>query len=255
MLEKIHALSGNQAAQMWWERILAELRFAYTLSKAHENQFDDLLIKTEQTICEAVEKQKTITQDIVYSAEKMLSPLAPLAKSYRVMCAAHAHIDMNWKWGYDETVAVVEDTFRTMLDIMDEYPGYKFSQSQAAVYKIIEEHCPAMLEEIKRRIHEGRWEVTASAWVENDTNMPSGESLARHILYTKRICRICWTSIRTPSTSLFSRTRSGTTSIWPELLSQSGIQYYYHCRGKQDGAPLVPLAVAFRRGNRGVPGL
>lgn len=53
MLEKIHALSGNQAAQMWWERILAELRFAYTLSKAHENQFDDLLIKTEQTICEA----------------------------------------------------------------------------------------------------------------------------------------------------------------------------------------------------------
>lgn len=255
MLEKIHALSGNQAAQMWWERILAELRFAYTLSKAHENQFDDLLIKTEQTICEAVEKQKTITQDIVYSAEKMLSPLAPLAKSYRVMCAAHAHIDMNWKWGYDETVAVVEDTFRTMLDIMDEYPGYKFSQSQAAVYKIIEEHCPAMLEEIKRRIHEGRWEVTASAWVENDTNMPSGESLARHILYTKQYLSDLLDIDPDSLNIAFQPDTFGHNVNLPELLSQSGIQYYYHCRGKQDGAPLVPLAVAFRRGNRGVPGL
>lgn len=238
MLEKIHALSGNQAAQMWWERILAELRFAYTLSKAHENQFDDLLIKTEQTICEAIEKQKTITQDIVYSAEEMLSPLAPLAKSYRVMCAAHAHIDMNWKWGYDETVAVVEDTFRTMLDIMDEYPGYKFSQSQAAVYKIIEEHCPDMLEEIKRRIHEGRWEVTASAWVENDTNMPSGESLARHILYTKQYLSALLDIDPDFLNIAFQPDTFGHTVNLPELLSQSGIQYYYHCRGKQDGAPL-----------------
>jgi len=43
-----------------------------------------------------------------------------------------------------------------------------------------------MLEEIRARVKEGRWEVTASTWVEADKNMPNGESMARHILYTKR---------------------------------------------------------------------
>ena len=69
---------------------------------------------------------------------------------------------------------------------MEEYPDFKFSQSQASVYKIVEEYDPAMLEIIKERIREGRWEVTASTWVETDKNMPNGESLARHILYTKK---------------------------------------------------------------------
>ena len=40
------------------------------------------------------------------------------------------HIDMNWMWGYQETAAVTVDTFRTMLDLMNEYPEYKFSQSR-----------------------------------------------------------------------------------------------------------------------------
>lgn len=32
------------------------------------------------------------------------------AKDYRVVCVGHAHMDMNWTWGYDETVQVVLDT-------------------------------------------------------------------------------------------------------------------------------------------------
>jgi alpha-mannosidase len=32
----------------------------------------------------------------------------------------HAHIDMNWMWGYDETASITLDTFRTMLDLMNE---------------------------------------------------------------------------------------------------------------------------------------
>ncbi len=73
-----------------------------------------------------------------------------------------------------------------MLDLMNEYPGFTFSQSQASVYRIVEEHDPELLKEIRRRVKEGRWEVTASTWVETDKNMPCGESLARHVLYTKR---------------------------------------------------------------------
>ena len=34
-------------------------------------------------------------------------------------------------------------------------------------------------------MQEGRWEVTASQWVECDKNMSSGESISRHLLYTR----------------------------------------------------------------------
>ena len=133
-----------------------------------------------------IEREGTVTQDAACRAEEMIAPLSPQAKRTSVICAAHAHIDMNWMWRWDETVAVTLDTFRTMLDLMEEYPDFKFSQSQASVYQIVETYAPEMLEEIRQRVQEGRWEVTASTWVEADKNMPSGESLARHLLYTRR---------------------------------------------------------------------
>lgn len=72
----------------------------------------------------------------------------------------------------NETVSIVLATFPSILNIMDQYPEFCFSQSQASVYKIVEEYDPELMERIKARIAEGRWEVTASAWVETDKNMP-----------------------------------------------------------------------------------
>ena len=75
---------------------------------------------------------------------------------------------------------------------MEEYPDFCFSQSQASVYQIIEEYAPELKESIQKRIQEGRWEVTASAWVETDKNMPSAESLLNHIRYTKKYLQESW---------------------------------------------------------------
>lgn len=82
----------------------------------------------------------------------MLAPMEKAAKEYRLILAAHAHIDMNWMWSFNETVAVTLATFRTMLNIMDEYPDFCFSQSQASVYKIVEEYDPDLMERIKEKI-------------------------------------------------------------------------------------------------------
>ena len=129
-----------------------------------------------------------LTNSACDHAEKILLPLSPDAKEYKLILAGHAHIDMNWMWSWHETVAATLATFRTMLRIMDEYPDFCFSQSQGAVYKIVEDFEPEMMKKIKARIAEGRWEVTASAWVETDKNMPSTESLIKHIKYIQT-CR------------------------------------------------------------------
>ena len=89
-----------------------------------------------------------------------------------------------------------------------------------------------MMDEMKRRIREGRWEVTASAWVETDKNMPDTESLIRHIRLTRDYLSRVW---EVPAASLnidFSPDTFGHSAHLPELNSFGHVRYYYHCRGR-----------------------
>lgn len=103
---------------------------------------------------ERIADEGFIVRQAVLQAEELLGALAQEAKSYEILCVAHAHIDMNWMWSWDETVSIVIDTFRTMLNLMNEYPDFTFSQSQASIYRIVEKHAPDMLAEIKERVRE-----------------------------------------------------------------------------------------------------
>lgn len=136
---------------------------------------------------------------------------------------------MNWMWSFNETVSIVLATFRSILNIMDQYPEFCFSQSQASVYKIVEEYDPELMERIKARIAEGRWEVTASAWVETDKNMPSGESLLRHIQYTREYLSRVW-GVKDFDLD-FSPDTFGHSANVPEIDQFGGVKYFYHCRG------------------------
>lgn len=215
----------------WAQRILSEMGYLLELSRAHDYVYDQILIPQLKYLKQAYGEQGAITKIAALQVEHTLSQLHALAKSYDVTCVAHAHIDMNWLWGFNETVSITVDTFRTMLKLMEEYPEFVFSQSQASVYRIIEQYAPDLLPQIKARIHEGRWEVTASSWVENDKNMPSGESMARHLLYTRRYLSDLF-DIPAHSVKLdFEPDTFGHTAVLPEILQNGGIQYYYHCRG------------------------
>ncbi|MGD0006682.1 MAG: glycoside hydrolase family 38 C-terminal domain-containing protein, partial [Anaerolineaceae bacterium] len=174
------------------------------------------------------------TQETALRAEEILQALSPQAKQHKLLCAAHAHIDMNWMWRWDETVAVTLDTFRTVLALLRAYPQFKFSQSQASVYQIVETYAPELLPEIKQRIHEGRWEVTASTWVEADKNLPNGESQARHLLLTRRYLSQLL-GLKPENFGLdFEPDTFGHSANVPEILASAGVKYYYHCRGDKN---------------------
>jgi alpha-mannosidase len=66
---------------------------------------------------------------------------------------------------------------------MNETPDFKFTASSAQLYQWVAENDPAMLEEIKKRVSEGRWNIVGGWWVEPDVNIPSGESMVRQGLY------------------------------------------------------------------------
>jgi len=120
------------------------------------------------------------------AAQAKLGALKPYMDQFIIKAVGNSHIDMAWLWPETETVEVVRNTFRTALDLMREYPDFKFTASAAQAYVWMEEKYPAIFSEIERRVKEGRWEIVGGMWVEPDLNMPDGESLVRQILYGKR---------------------------------------------------------------------
>ncbi len=217
-------------------RILGEIEFAIRLSGVQGNKFDSEINAALDYLTSVMDEEGVLTKTACFEAENMLMPLSAAAKEYKLILAGHAHIDMNWMWSWQETVAATLATFRTMLTIMDEYPEFCFSQSQASVYKIVEDFDPELMDKIKARIAEGRWEITASAWVETDKNMPNTESLLRHIKYTKNYLRDVW-GVNPDSLEVdFSPDTFGHSANVPEIDTHGGVKYYYHCRaldGKQ----------------------
>ncbi|HEY4933632.1 MAG TPA: glycoside hydrolase family 38 C-terminal domain-containing protein, partial [Terriglobales bacterium] len=120
------------------------------------------------------------------AAQSKLDVLRPYMKQFSVKAVGNSHIDMAWLWPETETVEVVRNTFGTALQLMREYPDFKFSASAAQAYVWMEEKYPAIFREIEQRVKEGRWEIVGGMWVEPDLNLPDGESLVRQILYGKR---------------------------------------------------------------------
>ena len=120
------------------------------------------------------------------AAHEKLAQLKPWLQQFTVRAVGNSHIDMAWLWPWTETVEVVRNTFRSVLDLMREYPDFKFTMSSARTYEWMQEKYPELFHEIEQRVKEGRWEIIGGMWVEPDLNMPDGESLVRQILVGKR---------------------------------------------------------------------
>jgi alpha-mannosidase len=110
----------------------------------------------------------------------------PKESPVTVHLAGHTHIDVAWLWRLKHTREKAQRSFATVLRLMDEYPEYKFLQSQPQLYSYLKKDCPEMYAQIKQRVEEGRWEADGGMWLEADCNLTSGESLARQFLYGMR---------------------------------------------------------------------
>ncbi|MBO4422251.1 MAG: alpha-mannosidase [Clostridia bacterium] len=232
-LQKLKTLDGYRANGKHAERICSELSYLDAISKNEDGKYDALIEEAADILLSHIDVDGVITAKAAAEAEGRLMTLQPEAKKYTELFISHAHIDMNWMWGYNETAAITVDTFRTVLDLMKQFPDMTFGQSQASTYEIIDKYCPELLSEIKERIKEGRWEVTAAEWVEPDKNMPDGESLTRQILQSRKYLSGLF-DIPAGSFDIdFVPDTFGHNINVPEILSDAGIKYMYHCRGHE----------------------
>lgn len=127
--------------------------------------------------------------DSLRAAQRILDPLRPLLQTLDLRLIGNSHIDTAWLWPWTETVDVVHRTFSTSLQLMSEYPNYKYTQSVALYAEWMQQKYPDIFAEMKQRTREGRWEPVGGMWVEPDLNMPDGESLVRQLLIGKNFFR------------------------------------------------------------------
>jgi len=210
------------------DSFIHELRFTKFLD-------NDLAYKVSKEFNYGVfEKASPAILKQINEARVKLLSLTDKAKEFKVHLVAHAHIDMNWLWPWQDTIDTIKETFSTMIKLMNKYPDFHFSQSQAVTYKIVEERFPELFEAIRRHVEKGTWDVTASMWTEADLNMAGTEALIRQFLEAKRYVRekfgvepeVCWE----PDTF-------GHISTLPQIIRRSCGKYYYFMRcGK--GHPL-----------------
>ncbi len=105
---------------------------------------------------------------------------------HTVTGVGHAHIDTAWLWPLRETRRKCARTFANQLRLLERYPEHHFVCSQAVQYDWVREDHPELFEDIRKQVAAGRWEPVGGMWVEADSNVPSGESLARQFIHGKR---------------------------------------------------------------------
>ncbi len=139
----------------------------------------------------------------------------------------NAHIDPVWLWQWQEGYHEVKATFRSALDRLTEYDDFVFVSSSAAFYAWVERSDPAMFEEIKARIMEGRWRVVGGWWIQPDCNIPGGESFVRQALYGQRYFR---EKFGVTASTGYNVDSFGHNGMLPQILRKAGLRYYVFLR-------------------------
>lgn len=148
---------------------------------------------------------------------------APASGSGVMHMVGQSHIDLAWLWPLKETVRKCSRTFSTVCTLMEEYPEYRYSQSQPQLYAYVKKNYPELYARVKERIAQGRWELVGGMWVEPDLNIPSGESLVRQLLYGRAFYEEEFG--HAPKVEWLPDTFGYCASL-PQLFKKAGVDYF-----------------------------
>ena len=154
--------------------------------------------------------------------DKKLAEIEYTAPS-EVIFDGHSHIDIAWLWRIQETERKSARTFANNLALMDVYPEFTFTQSQAIAYDMIKKNYPEIYERIKEKVKNGQWNIVGNTWVECDTNIASGESMIRQLLYGREFFL---KEFGVSSDTYWLPDCFGFSYALPQIIKKSGMKYF-----------------------------
>ena len=142
----------------------------------------------------------------------------------------HAHMDIAYLWPVSQMRRKVARTSSNALRLMEEYPTFRFSNSQAVLYEFLEEDYPEIFERIRMAVARGQWEVFGGMWVEPDVNLSGAEALVRQLVLARRYFRRKFGDAETPV--LWLPDTFGFPWSLPQLAKAAGIRWF--CTNKMN---------------------
>lgn len=141
-------------------------------------------------------------------------------KTGEIFVFGHCHIDAAWLWPYSETRRKIPRSFYNIIRLFEDGYRLSYAQSSAQYYRWAEDY-GELFEKIRALVSGGLWIPVGGMWVEPDTNLVTGESLARQLLLGQiyfldrfgRLARIGWI----PDSFGFS-------AQLPQIMGRSGIE-------------------------------
>ncbi|MDA0337421.1 MAG: alpha-mannosidase, partial [bacterium] len=135
----------------------------------------------------------------------------------------HSHIDTAWLWTLAETERKCARTFSSVLNLMEQYPEFRFLQSAPYHADIMRREYPGIFRRIKAAVKSGRWEPNGAMWIEPDCNIPSGEAFVRQLLLGQQFTRehFGYTSDAFWQPDVF-----GYSAALPQILKKAGVDYF-----------------------------
>ena len=168
-------------------------------------------------------------QDISGTAAAARAELAPVLaapagdSAHRISAVGHAHIDSAWLWPLRETVRKVARTVSNVTQLMDDHPEFKFVMSQAQQLAWLKEHRPEVYARAQEKAKTGQFLPTGSLWVEPDTNITGGESLARQFVHGKRFYL---DEFGVETEEMWLPDTFGYNAALPQLMKLAGVRWF-----------------------------
>ena len=144
-----------------------------------------------------------------------------------VYMIGNAHLDPVWLWRWQDGFAEILATYRSALDRLYEFPETKFTSACAVYYQWIEKMAPDMFAEIQEMVRQGRWEIVGGWFLQPDCNIPSGESLMRHTLFSQRYFK---EKFGVTATAGYNVDSFGHNAAIPKILRAGGMENYVFMR-------------------------
>ena len=187
----------------------------YTLLQVHQQLFYDPATCTEEEFYEGLRRTAPLLKAQLAKKNSGTAPFVGLI--------GHSHMDTAWLWPMCETEKKCARTYANTLNLMQEYPEYRFVQSSAFHSAMIERHYPELFRRIQEAVATGRYEPNGGVWVECDCNLTGGEYMARQFVWGQRYTR---SRFGYTADAFWLPDTFGYSVSIPQIMKLSGVKYF-----------------------------
>lgn len=223
--ETTFGIWNEEAYQLWLDvETLYELRELLDPNSLRVAEIDAAL--RDFTVIVDFELDDAARWQTFRAARERLRPLLECTNGTTapvLFAFGHAHIDVAWLWPLAETERKAARTFSTQLALMEEYPEYRFLQSQPHLYWMVKKRYPKLYARIKEAAAQGQFIPDGATWVEPDTNITGGESLIRQFMHGKRFFR---EEFGVECELLWLPDAFGYSGALPQIMRGCGVKYF-----------------------------